>query len=238
LCLPPREKLSAQRAELGGLAPFLGSETPRQLAWPCWGEVLPMDGAALRLTSHGRLVIVSDADAQPLDAGLAKRLRRAFERGSGHGLLLLAADEAGTTLPPVFAWWREFGGRYVTPLCTHLESDTAPHEVRVAAPSDEELEGILFSAPPLTGAEYLTAAILESLWHELDQAFGIELSESKCGVQEWWGACAYTSILPRSARTRRPHSPFSPPIPAALGAGQSAASAAGTGVARVRGGGE
>ena len=144
-----------------------------------------MDGAALCLTPHGRLVIVSDAGAQQLDGGLAERLQQAFERGSGHGLLLLGVDEAGTTLPPVFAWWREFGARYVTALCTQLESDTAHHKIRVAAPSHEDLEGIALSAPPLTGAEYLTAAILDSLWHELDKAFGIELSETKCGVQDF-----------------------------------------------------
>ena len=84
-----------------------------------------MNAAApdLCLTPHGRLVLVSDAGAQPLDAGLAERLQKAFERGSGHGLLLLGADEAGTTLPPVFAWWREFGARYVTALCAQQESD-------------------------------------------------------------------------------------------------------------------
>ena len=79
-----------------------------------------MDGAALCLTPHGRLVIVSDSGAQRLDTGLTERLQQAFERGSGHGLLLLGVDEAGTALPPVFAWWREFGARYVTALCTQL----------------------------------------------------------------------------------------------------------------------
>jgi non-specific serine/threonine protein kinase len=74
--------------------------------------------AALCLTPHGRLVVTPDAGAQPLDAGLAARLLKAFERGSAHGLLLLGVDEAGTMLPPVFAWWREFGARYVAALCT------------------------------------------------------------------------------------------------------------------------
>src|SRR5271166_6287119 len=101
-----------------------------------------MDGAALCLTPHGRLVIVSDAGAQQLDGGLAERLQQAFERGSGHGLLLLGVDEAGTTLPPVFAWWREFGARYVTALCTRQESDAAQHKVRVAPPSGEEMEAV------------------------------------------------------------------------------------------------
>jgi superfamily II DNA or RNA helicase len=139
----------------------------------------------LCLTPHGRIIIVADDVAQQLDAGLAERLQKAFERGSGHGLLLLGVDEAGIALPPVFAWWREFGARYVTALCTQQESDAAQRKVRVAAPPVEELEGIALSAPPLTGAEYLTAAVLDSLWHELDKAFGIELAESGCGVQDF-----------------------------------------------------
>ena len=62
-----------------------------------------MDGTALCLTPHGRLVIVSDSGAQRLDKRLTERLQEAFARGSGHGLLLLGVDEAGTALPPVFA---------------------------------------------------------------------------------------------------------------------------------------
>ena len=68
----------------------------------------------LSLTPHGRVVLTHDADAPPVDSGLADRLLQAFERGSGHGLLLLGADEAGTALPPVYSYWREFGARYVT----------------------------------------------------------------------------------------------------------------------------
>jgi non-specific serine/threonine protein kinase len=37
----------------------------------------------------------------------------------------------------------------------------------------------------MTGAEYLTTAVLQCLWQELDSAFGLELSESKCGVQDF-----------------------------------------------------
>jgi superfamily II DNA or RNA helicase len=144
-----------------------------------------MDGASLCLTPHGRLIVVSDSGAQQLDAGLTERLQEAFARGSGHGLLFLGLDEAGTTLPPVFTWWREFGARYVTALCTRWEGDTASHEFRLAAPSTQDLEEIALSAPPLTGAEYLTSAVLNSLWDELDAAFGVELSESKCGVQDF-----------------------------------------------------
>jgi non-specific serine/threonine protein kinase len=37
----------------------------------------------------------------------------------------------------------------------------------------------------MTGAEYLTAEVLQAFWQELDAAFGIELAESKRGVQDF-----------------------------------------------------
>src|ERR1019366_3029690 len=95
------------------------------------------------------------------------------------------ADEAGTALPPVDSYWREFGARYVTALCTQQDSDAPWKSARVAAPADEELERMALAAPPMIGAEYLTAAVLKALWQELDAAFGMELSESKCGVQDF-----------------------------------------------------
>jgi hypothetical protein len=146
-----------------------------------------MDAAplSLSLTPHGRLALTHEGGAPPLDSGLRDRLLAAFERGSGHGLLLLGAGEAGTALPPVYSYWREFGARYVTALCTRQESDAPPKNLRVAAPPDEELERMSQAAPPMFGAEYLTAAVLQALWRELDAAFGIELSESKCGVQDF-----------------------------------------------------
>ena len=52
-------------------------------------------------------------------------------------------------------------------------------------PRAKRWKRIALSAPPMTGAEYLTAAVLDSLWQELDRAFGVELSESKCGVQDF-----------------------------------------------------
>ncbi len=84
---------------------------------------MSMDSAALRLTltPHGHLLLAHDAEAPPLDGALADRLLRAFERGSGHGLLLLGADLAGATLPPVLSYWREFGARYVAALCTQQD---------------------------------------------------------------------------------------------------------------------
>src|SRR5690349_21669537 len=121
---------------------------------------------SLSLTPHGRLVLTHDDDAPAL--------AKAFERGSGHGLLFLGADEPGVALPPDAAYWREFGARYVAAVCSHGDGD-----VHVDAPPDEELESLASAAPPMTGGEYLTATVLRSLWQELDVAFTTEFAESK-----------------------------------------------------------
>jgi superfamily II DNA or RNA helicase len=135
------------------------------------------------LTPHGHLTLASESDAPPLDPEVAQRLSDAFGRGIGHGLLQLGVAETGKALPPALAYWREFGALYVTALCTH--PDPEQRKIRVPAPADLELNRLVFGAPLMTGGEYLTAEVLGALWLELDAAFGVELSESKEGVQEF-----------------------------------------------------
>jgi hypothetical protein len=137
------------------------------------------------LTPHGHLVLVQMADAPYIDPALAQRLRDAFDRGAGHGLLQLGADEVGTALPPVFSYWREFGACYVTALCTQPDTEVPLQKARVPTPPDTELNRLVLAVPPMTGAEYLTAEVLQAFWQELDAAFGIELAESKYGVQDF-----------------------------------------------------
>ena len=129
------------------------------------------------LTPHGRLTLGEEADAPQLDSAVAERLRTAFARGAGHGLLQLGAAEAGATLSPALGYWREFGARFVAALCTQPEAPEAPDAA--------ELERLVSGAPPMTGAEYLSADVMGALWRELDAAFRVELAESKTGVQEF-----------------------------------------------------
>src|SRR5207249_829059 len=44
-------------------------------------------------------------------------------------------------------------------------------------------EALAVAAPPMRGAEYLTASLLESLWTETAEAFRLELAESKASLQ-------------------------------------------------------
>jgi len=137
------------------------------------------------LTPHGHIALIEDRDAPGLDPALGQRLQNAFARGSGHGLLQLGANEAGVALPAVFSYWREFGARYVTALCTLPEDEAGVTKARIPSPPEAELAWMALAAPPMTGAEYLTAAVLQSLWQELDSAFRLELSESQCSVQDF-----------------------------------------------------
>ncbi len=137
--------------------------------------------ASLALTPRGRLLFtVADGTLQPPEA-LLRRLEGAFGRGSGHGLLDLGAAEVGTALPADFGYWRDFGARLVTAICTH--PDLTARHTPIPAPALRELEALAAAAPPMTGAEYLTAAVLEALWTETATAFRAELAESKASVQ-------------------------------------------------------
>jgi non-specific serine/threonine protein kinase len=146
-----------------------------------------MSGASLdlTLTPHGHLLAAEDAGAPAMDEGVRERLRAAFERGPGHGLFQLGAAETGAALSPVWSYWREFGARFVTGLCTLPAGEEARPPIQIAPPDDLELERISFAAPPMTGAEYLTADVLRQLWSGLETAANAGLEEAGCGVQEF-----------------------------------------------------
>jgi non-specific serine/threonine protein kinase len=141
-----------------------------------------MEQLTPRLTPRGRLLLEPDGDAPGLDPALAARLRQAFERGHGHGLLRLGAAEVGQVLPPVFAWWRELGGRFVTALCTRPDVESRGGE---APPPPAELAALAAAAPPMPGAEYLTADVLGALWEDTGRAFAAELAEAGTTVQDY-----------------------------------------------------
>ena len=159
------------------------------------------------VTPQGRLRLEPGDTGPPLDQDAAARLESAFARGPGHGLLQLGAGEIGTALPPVLSFWRNLGARYVTALCTlpdAAERDGAEPDVskrnsaardipeldaaawaRPAPPPEEEVEPLARAAPPMTGAEYVTAGLLRDLWGAIDAALAAELSESRAGVQDF-----------------------------------------------------
>ena len=136
---------------------------------------------SLSLSPRGRLLFAVEGDASVPTAEAWSRLDGAFARGSGHGLLELGAVDVGIALTADLAYWRDFSARFVASVCALPDVDG--HHESIPLPETSELEGIAASAPPMTGAEYVTAAVLHALWRETAEAFQSELAASKMPVQ-------------------------------------------------------
>ncbi len=136
---------------------------------------------SLALTPRGHLLLNLADDAVGLTSGLGGRLESAFGRGSGHGLLELGAAEVGSTLPADLGYWRDFAARFVTALCTHPDIDAPDASIPALPPT--ELDALAAAAPPMTGAEYVSAAVLQQLWTETAAAFRSELAASRASVE-------------------------------------------------------
>jgi non-specific serine/threonine protein kinase len=140
-------------------------------------------GLAPVLTPHGRLLLAPVDDGPALPADQVRRLQEAFARGAGAGLLQLGAGEVGTSLPPTLGYWRELGALFVTAVCTTLDAESDGPRAPLPSPS-VELTALALAAPPMTGAEYVTPAVLEALWGEIGVAFRSELARTGLAVQE------------------------------------------------------
>jgi superfamily II DNA or RNA helicase len=142
-----------------------------------------MTALAPALSPHGVLSLKPSDDAPAADTTAGTRIERAFARGAGHGLLHLGVEAVGIALPAVLSYWREFGARYVTAVCSLPGIAEGKHKPAVPAPGDADLSGMAAAAPPMVGAEYLTPAILGDLWRDIDAAFDAELDQSGLPVQ-------------------------------------------------------
>ncbi len=144
-----------------------------------------MSRLGLRLTPHGRLSVEED-DGPEIDAAASIRLKDAFARGTGHGLVWLGAAEVAQALPPLFVWWRDFAALYVGSLCLHASGLEAGERVKLPslpAPTAAEFSSLVLTAPIMRGAEYLTEEVLLALWNEMERAFGASFAAAKIGLQ-------------------------------------------------------
>jgi hypothetical protein len=154
------------------------------------------------LTPAGRLRIreMEGADV-PADAW-TKRVLAAFSADSAAGLFALAATRPEAPPPPVFAFWRNFAGRYLTERCRTPDFVQGPIEP-VPPPGEAELFQISLSAPPMAGGEYLDAEVLRGLWTDLDDWVRREIGESAEGPGGWLGkhapACSDRSLASRNS---------------------------------------
>jgi hypothetical protein len=148
-----------------------------------------MPGLGLRLTPHGRLIAEDHDGAPALDPAAHTRLAEAFAQGSGEGLVRLGAGEVGQALPPVLVWWRGFATRYVGGVCLNASGREDDNALPPVPPPDGgELAALALTAPVMEGAEYLTDAVLRTLWDEMAVAFAQAFARSGAGLQGFLNA--------------------------------------------------
>lgn len=99
--------------------------------------------------------------------GKATPISKAFTRSVGEGLFTLAAKKDSTGLTPSLQYWRNFACKYLSERC--LLAQTDPLQPDPVEPfTATETMPLLLSAPPMRGAEYLSASVLQDIRSLLD----------------------------------------------------------------------
>ena len=123
---------------------------------------------SLAVTPHAHLVLVDvatggDDVAPPIGAAIA--------RGRAHAVLHLATSALQATVAPPLAFFRELGKSLLRAACA------APSDFddgRALEPPLDELAQHAAAVPPMTGAEYVDAALLADVWRETDALLRVE----------------------------------------------------------------
>src|ERR1700740_587579 len=136
----------------------------------------------LYISPHGRLFVETAPDSTE---GAAKPIIEAFGDSSSRGILHLATTELQASLPADFSFARDFGRAYLTQLCHTPEIGGQAEFPPVSPPTEGDLAGMVLSAPPMRGSEYLNVDVLRGWWADLDIFVRKEVQASGQGVQEY-----------------------------------------------------
>lgn len=132
---------------------------------------------SLLIAPSGRLRVEHAADGpSEISDAAARSLEEAFARSSADGLVALASEEMSQELPPDFSFWRGFARKLFHVVCQLGEGSPAKWK-SVSPPADEELAQLLADAPPMRGLEYLSVAVLKTLWGELAERASAQAKE-------------------------------------------------------------
>ena len=84
-------------------------------------------------------------------------------------------------MAPSAAYWREFARLYLGRLC-HVPPGSNGRLAAIDPPEHGELGTFLLSVPPMPGAEYVRAEVLQDLWRTLDDWTRRSIQETKGGL--------------------------------------------------------
>ena len=167
-----------------------------------------------RVSPSGRVTVhVEQGGSAETPAEVVARVEAAFGLGSGHGVLHLGAAEPGTELHPSVAFWQELGRQLVEAACGAL-NPVAPTATVVPAADPAALEELAAAAPPMRGAELVTAELLGRLWDEAAAALEQRAGEYEEGVAGYLADChsiwhvAGRVVLHVAENKRDPEYPF------------------------------
>ena len=137
------------------------------------------------LTPHGLLTLRQSPEALALEPEHGSRLETGVRTGlRDTDCCAWVPTRSGRLCHRCCRTGGNLRARYVTALCAlpGIAEGTKPP---VPIPADGELDKMAAAVPPMTGAEYLTTAVLADLWRRIDAAFDVELAEAKLTVQEF-----------------------------------------------------
>ncbi len=110
------------------------------------------------------------------------KIASAFEDNVGAGLFALAISQNSGGFSASAHFWRDFASIYMTERCHTPESG----ELIESLSWDQEARQILLNAPPMRGAEYLSAQVLEDVWYSLDQWLCQQVNQSKNSLADFF----------------------------------------------------
>ena len=117
---------------------------------------------------------------------LERELFRRFEENPDGAFLFLGFRDASVPLSPSLHFLRAFCGLFAGKLRHTPDLESIRHKVAVAL-TEEERDHTLASVPLMTGAEYVSRAVLDDLWRRLHDEFRNEIREYKRTVEEFIG---------------------------------------------------
>jgi non-specific serine/threonine protein kinase len=141
----------------------------------------------LLLSPHGHLLTreVTGPNSASVDGHAGKRIHGAFGESAARGLLHLATTELQSSLPPPFAYARDFARLYLTRLCQTPPDGAGSTPTAVAPPAETDLAFQVLQAPPMQGCEYLDRDVLLSWWSELDELVRNQIKHHSGGAQAY-----------------------------------------------------
>ena len=115
---------------------------------------------------------------------LQREIFRRYADNPDSAFLFLGFCNKSVPLSPSLDYWRTVCGTFAEKLTHTPNLENLRHKVIVEI-SEDELGHALASAPLMTGAEYLTRVVLESLWQRLHAEFIKEIQQTKKSVEEF-----------------------------------------------------